>query len=377
MRSARAEPNVGRVIRIPPRSDLALAAAIGAVSMQSAFAGSELKSPAWAAILLTQLTALPVAFRRVRPVAAFAVALAAAVAGFLAFDGFLVLGPLVALYAVARHADRASSLGAAAAGVTASLLPAAATGQDNPLFATVATVSFGAVWALGRRAGAREAEVEAARASAARAAQEERARIARELHDVISHNVSVMVVQAAAGRDVFSASPERAREALGAIERAGREALGELRRLLSLVDPPDAEAAGAVPAPQPSLERLDALVDGMRAAGLDVRVDLDGELGVLPPGIDLSAYRIVQEALTNVLKHSSASATGVQLRRTGTHLELDIVDDGEGSEAAVAGGRGLIGMRERVQLLGGELAVGPRPEGGFAVRASIPIGGRG
>ena len=242
--------------RTPRRLDLALAIGVSVVSMQSAFDGGALKSPAWAVIGLILLTALPLALRRVRPVAVFAVTLAAAVGSVLVFDSFQVLGALIALYTVARYCDRTTSLGAVGAGVVASVIPAVAKGSENPLFAAVVGVGFVVVWAVGRRAGSREAELRAAHAAVAHAAELERARIARELHDVISHNVSVMVVQAAAGRDVFDSHPERAREALGAIELAGREALGELRRLLSVVREPDGDVPGELRAPQPGLDRL-------------------------------------------------------------------------------------------------------------------------
>jgi signal transduction histidine kinase len=205
----------------------------------------------------------------------------------------------------------------------------------------------------------------------------ERARIARELHDVSSHYVRVMVVQAAAGRDLFDSHPERAREALGAIELAGREALGELRRLLSVVREPDGDEPGELRAPQPGLDRLAALADQVRGAGLDVRLDLDYPERSLPPGIDLSAFRVVQEALTNALKHADASAAEVEIRQAGGRLELCVTDDGSGRERDVNGaaGSGLAGMHERVMLLGGRFTAGPRPEGGFAVRASIPLDG--
>jgi len=241
----------------------------------------------------------------------------------------------------------------------------------------VVGVGFVVVWAAGRRAGSREAELRAAHAAAAHAAELERARIARELHDVISHNVSVMVVQAAAGRDVFDSHPERAREALGAIELAGREALGELRRLLSVVREPDRDAGGELRAPQPGLDRLPALADQVRGAGLEVRLDVDYPEHSLPPGIELSAFRVVQEALTNVLKHADASAAEVEIRQAAGRLELCVVDDGSSRahDGDSGAGRGVAGMRERVQVLGGRFSAGPRPEGGFAIRASIPLDG--
>jgi len=162
---------------------------------------------------------------------------------------------------------------------------------------------------------------------------------------------------------------------LGAIELAGREALGELRRLLNVVREPDGEGRGELRAPQPGLERLGALADQVRGAGIDVRLDVDYLQRSLPPGIDLSAFRVVQEALTNVMKHAHASAAEVQIRQAGSRLELSVIDDGNGGEVNGAAGNGLAGMRERVQLLGGRFTAGPRPEGGFAIRASIPLDG--
>jgi signal transduction histidine kinase len=210
-----------------------------------------------------------------------------------------------------------------------------------------------------------------------RAAGEEQARIARELHDVIAHSVSVIVVQAAAANDVFDHRPDQARGALGSIEAAGRETLRELRQLL-----------GAVTAPAPGLDRLPELAEPLRAAGLEVTVAAD-DLEV-PERVGASAYRIVQEALTNTLRHAGASRASVTVRRVGGALELDVRDDGHGDDghgdadqdtagARTAGagvptaGRGLVGMRERVVALGGTLEAGPLPEGGFGVRARLPV----
>jgi signal transduction histidine kinase len=198
-----------------------------------------------------------------------------------------------------------------------------------------------------------------------RAAAEEQARIARELHDVLAHNVSVMVVQAAAADDVFESQPDRAREALRAIERTGRAALTELRRLLGAVRTTEL-------APQPGLAGLDVLVEGVRAAGLSVTLQVEGELDDLPAGLDLSAYRIVQEALTNTMKHAGASVAEVRVRRTPDGVELEVVDDGAGP-VGNGHGRGLIGMRERASLVGGEVEAGPQPGGGFRVKATLPL----
>jgi signal transduction histidine kinase len=175
---------------------------------------------------------------------------------------------------------------------------------------------------------------------------------------------------------VFETHPERSREALGSIETAGREALAELRRLLSVVDAPLEEAAGL--APPPGLTRLPELVERVRATGLDVSVTVTGDRRALPAGIDFSAYRIVQEALTNTLKHGRASSARVDLRFGEHVLEVEIVDDGTASgecNGATGRGHGLIGMRERAAVFGGELQAGPHQGGGFTVRASIPLEG--
>jgi signal transduction histidine kinase len=202
---------------------------------------------------------------------------------------------------------------------------------------------------------------------AQRAVAEERARIARELHDMVTHNVSVMVVQAAAGNEVFDAHPEQARAALRAVEETGRRALGELRRLLDVVADDGAEYD-----PQPGLRRLDDLVDSVRATGLGVELTVEGTPRELSPALELSAFRIVQEALTNTLKHARASRASVRVRYAPDALELEVADDGVGA-VSTEGGRGLVGMRERAALFGGEVAAGARPGGGFAVRARMPL----
>jgi signal transduction histidine kinase len=219
-----------------------------------------------------------------------------------------------------------------------------------------------ALWALAEAVRSRrQAILEASR----RAVGDEQARIARELHDVIAHSVSVIVVQAAAADDVFEARPDQARTALRSIEAAGREALGELRQLL-----------GAVSAPRPGLGRLAELTAPLQEAGLEVAVHREGTDGMeLPAGLDLSAYRIVQEALTNTLRHAGATRASVTIRTVGGSLELDVSDDGTAAVPVPAAGpgRGLAGMRERAAMLGGTLDAGPLPDGGFRVRALLPL----
>jgi signal transduction histidine kinase len=178
--------------------------------------------------------------------------------------------------------------------------------------------------------------------------------------------VSVMTIQAAAAGDAFDSRPEQVREALRAIESTGREALAELRRLLAGVQPDGF-------APAPGLAGLGALADRVRTAGLAVELSIDRGPEPLPPSVDLSAYRIVQEALTNTLKHAHATTARVEVREAGGTLEIDVVDDGQGA-AALTPGHGIIGMRERAAQFGGHLSAGPAPGGGFAVRARIPVG---
>jgi signal transduction histidine kinase len=205
--------------------------------------------------------------------------------------------------------------------------------------------------------------------AAREAVVEERSRIARELHDAIAHNVSVMVVQAGAERRVLDGTSGSTREVLETIERIGRGALTEMRRLVGMLR---SDAADPL-APQPGLEDLPTLVAQVREAGLPVELQVDGERQELPVGIELSAYRIVQEALTNALKHAGEARASVHVRYGPDSLELEIVDDGAGAQAPVAsGGHGLAGMRERVALYGGSLDAGRRPSGGFAVRVLLP-----
>jgi signal transduction histidine kinase len=218
---------------------------------------------------------------------------------------------------------------------------------------------------------ARAGQLEREREEKARmAVTEERARIARELHDVVAHSVSVMVVQAQAGPRLL-AEPEQARGSFHSIEAAGREALVELRRLLEILRTPDEELAVG---PQPGLGSLPSLIAHVRQAGLAVELRVEGEQVLLPPGVDLSAYRIVQEALTNTLKHAGRARAEVVLRYGGRVLELEVVDNGVGAPVSVNGsGNGLIGMRERAALYGGVLEAGTRDQGGYAVRARLPL----
>lgn len=204
-------------------------------------------------------------------------------------------------------------------------------------------------------------------AKALRAVSEERARIARELHDVIAHGVSVMVVQAGAAAEVLSRDPEGARGALVAIQDTGRQAIADLRRMLGLVREGDPLALE----PRPGLEQLDPLLDQLRTAGMAVEIEVQGTHRELPAGVDVSAYRIVQEALTNVLKHAGPAQARVRIAYGPDAVDLEVVDDGRGPQNGQ--GHGLVGMRERVALYGGTFEAGPAGPRGFRVRARLPV----
>jgi len=223
-----------------------------------------------------------------------------------------------------------------------------------------------------RRRVLRERVLEVERdTKAAEAVAEERTRIARELHDVVAHAISVVVLQARGGRKLLASEPAAAKEAFDVIEGVSEQALIEMRRLLGLLRQGDGEL---VLAPQPSLTRIDELVAGLRASGLPVEVTVEGDPAPLPPGVDVSAYRIVQEALTNALKHAGPAHAHVFLRYGADELELEILDDGSGAGHGGGSGQGLVGIRERVAVIGGELDSGRRPQGGYAVRARLPLG---
>ncbi len=206
--------------------------------------------------------------------------------------------------------------------------------------------------------------------AAVRAVAEERQRIARELHDVIAHSVSVMTVQAGAVRRLLLPDQERERQALEVVESTGREALTEMRRLVGLL-----REQGTMPefAPQPSLKTLDILIGTVREAGLEVDLDVQGKERELPPGVDLSAYRLVQEALTNTLKYAGPAQAWVTLRWRDDELELEVANNGSSEASTNGSGHGLAGMRERVALCGGTLEAGPRDGGGFVVRCHLPL----
>jgi signal transduction histidine kinase len=328
-----------------------------------------------AALLMT----LPLAFRRSAPFAVALVVMAALVAESLSVGSAptpdtQLVGWLLAIYTVAAHCDRVRAWIAGAISLAAGLVWI---GFDDFFFPVVV---FGGAWAAGRLVRQRELYAKAVEegaealaregaANARAAAAEERTRIARELHDLLSHSVSVMVVQAAAERSALGSERAAPAEALDAIERTGRQALAEMRRLFALLrtDAPPERT------PQPSLEGLDALIAQVRDAGLPVELRIEGEQNGIPADVALCVYRIIQEALTNVLKHAGATRAAVSVLYGAESLALEISDDGRGCDRPQNGGHGLVGMRERVAMYGGTFEAAGATGSGFAVRAEIPL----
>ncbi|HEY5872962.1 MAG TPA: sensor histidine kinase [Gaiellaceae bacterium] len=244
-------------------------------------------------------------------------------------------------------------------------------------------VEFGIAWAAGFALRMRGEQAEAAEERAAQAEREreagarvavaeERARIARELHDIVAHSVSIMVLQVGAIRHKLPEMLAEDRDALKGVERTGRGALAEMRRLLGAMR---RDGDGVELAPHPGVDRLDSLLEDVGRAGLPVRLHVDGEPFPLPRAIDLSAYRIVQEGLTNAIKHAHASRVDVTFQYASDELHIEVRDDGDGVSASDGLGHGLVGIRERVKIYGGEMTVGAAPEGGFVLGARLPLEG--
>jgi signal transduction histidine kinase len=301
----------------------------------------------------------------------------------------------VGSYALAAHDSLRRAVAGLAVAATGMTVYTLASGQDVGWVLTIRGVFGGhghsSTWLLAlvivvfwlagvfvrarRQATALAGHNAALKAQAEQAAAAERARIARELHDIVAHHLSVMVLQAAGAR----ASGRPADRTLEKIEHSGRQALTEMRRLLGMLREPDEEPQLT---PQPGLGELPALADSVRAAGLPVHLVVDGDAAGLPAAVGVSAYRIVQEALTNVLKHAGAARAEVTIGYRDDAVTIEVTDDGVAlgedpdlvvTEAPQAGGQGLAGMRERVALFGGDLRVGPKPGGGFTVRARLPV----
>lgn len=318
--------------------------------------------------------ALSLAWRRRAPLLVLAIAIgAAAVANVDAvLDAAIAsaLALVVAAYSAGAHTHGLRSwMGALGVAVAIAVVAARQFSLADVLFITMIV---GGAWLAGvaiRHRRVREAQLEHEKIAAEAAIVEERARIARELHDVVAHAISVIVLQARGGRRLLDDEPEETRQALDAIERTASQALIEMRRLLELLRTDDQQF---VLSPQPTLARLPDLVGRVRDAGLPVELSVEGVPRELPAGVDLSAYRIVQEALTNALKHAGPATARVTIHYGERDLDLEIADDGTGGSNGGGGGVGIAGIRERVAVLGGDVEAGRRPHGGYAVRARLP-----
>jgi len=369
-------------------ADLLLAAGLTALSVVSAHGdssrGAHVPAPAYS-LMLGFLPAI--ALRRRWPGSTFTL-MALMQAGLVVLrtqPSADVVAWLVAPYSAAAYASRRVRLAiAAGAGVALVLLglPVGHGWAQRGNAVQLIVIGAGA-WIAGtvvrsRRAAAEDVRQLADRLErereehARRVAAQERLRIARELHDIVAHKLSIVVVQAQAAQRV--ADRARATRVMATVEETGRSALEEMRRLLGVLrassDEPELSSEG----PQPGLSALDSLLEQVRAAGLPVALTLSGEQVPLPDALDLSAYRIVQEALTNALKHAGPAHASVRLRFAADLVEITVADDGQGGPALVPGsGHGLTGMRERAALLGGALEAGPQPGGGFLVRVTLPI----
>jgi signal transduction histidine kinase len=355
------------------------------------------------------LTTAPLAFRRTYPIIAFCVIMAGVFPGAHTTSITFAAVIMAAYSAVAYSRYRQAALFAVLA---AAMVVTAAYPDTTPpvperftaLLILVPTVAVGVAIRVWRRRAGESAErlrvAEAGHeAQTRRAVALERARIASEMHDVVTHNVSVMVIQAGAARRVLDSSPGDAREALLAVEASGRTAMTELRHLLGLLassgagheDAAEASAPDMTLAPQPGVARIPALVARLRAAGMPVELSVEIPGGTppdLPPGVDLAAFRVVQEGLTNVMKHAGQARTAVRLDHGPREVRITVADDGrpaaggpragpgeraEPGPGPGSGGRGLIGLRERIAVYGGELDAGPRPNGGWRLAARIPL----
>ena len=378
---------VGRLM--PPVSDALLALAfvvVGQIDVWSPwgdeFPRGGFAGPSELNAALVLLYTAPVAWRRRAPTAALALMVTAAlvqlvfVSPTVLFFGGL-LPTVVMAYSVALHARPGRDLIGLAIGLAGLAVAAAATARvsDSSDWA-FDLLLLSVAWGMGRLVRARQREVaqaererdERGRAAAA----EERARIARELHDLVAHGVSVMGIQAAAAQVLIDDDPQAARAAMFAVERISRDALAEMHHLVGVLRDDVAEATSLTP--QPGLGDLTALLADVRSAGLPVELTVEGNRRSLAAGVELSAYRIVQEALTNSLKHAGPATATVSVRYRDTDLELSIADTGAplAPAATAGGGRGIPGMRERVSLYGGELHAG-RSNGGYLVHARLPL----
>lgn len=358
------------------REDVLLAGILGLAGLVEVALGVVPGHALVASLSLLVMTAA-LMLRRLRPRVGLVLVLLALVAqSFLGVpvNAQLMTNPfiVVAAYSVGAHLDRRASAIGLAIGATLVSVAIATTGSSDYGFGLLLVTAPWIAGVLVRARSAAEAEAVAGAQSRARqAADDERERIARELHDIVSHGLSAMVVQAAAAAELIDRSPEAARKAMHEVQATGAEAMIEMRHMLGLMRGGD--AAGR--RPQPALEDVQELIAAERAAGHSVSLTVQGAPRELPRGLALSVFRIVQESLTNVRKHASGSHCEVSITYTPVALEVEIVDDGPGgAQRPQTPGFGIIGMCERARLYGGDLEAGPRsPEGGWVVRGRFPM----
>jgi signal transduction histidine kinase len=327
---------------------------------------------------------VPFVWRRRWPLAVLVAVAAVLTVSTFAWDTaekavFPTIAVVLAVYSAAVHCDLRAALFGLAIVMAPVFAHQVGVQHDFADFVFIAVMT-GSVWVAGRAVrahgaraveaagGARAAESEADERTSA-AIAEERLRIARELHDVVAHSVSVMTVQAAAERRVLH-DDAAAKEVLVSIEETGRQAMTEMRRLLGMLRAGHEQLPLS---PQPGVEYAEALIEQVEAAGLPVEWRVEGEARPLPSGVDLAAYRIIQESLTNALKHAGPATATVTIRYAASRLEVEIADTGRGANGSRGTGHGLIGMRERVSLYGGEFHCGDGDRGGYVVRAGLPL----
>jgi signal transduction histidine kinase len=375
---------VGIVQSHPFASDAVLAGVLAVLAVGDIYtSGDYLTGSRWIYVPAALLMTVPLAWRRIAPLPVIAVVMGALIAQSLALGtapspDFELVAWLIAVYSVAAHSERRTALIGGGIGLVGGLTWI---GLDDFL---LPVVTFGGAWLAGRLVRQRQRYAAALEdrarvlererdANARVAAAEERVRIARELHDIVGHSVSVMVVQAGVQRQLLDDDQATTREVLRSIEQTGKEALVEMRRLVGVLREQDESVELEPPA---SVEHLDGLVRRMGESGLPVRLRVEGARVALPAGVDLTAYRIVQEALTNTLKHAGAASAEVLLRYSEDAVQVEVVDDGQLPWRENGTGHGLEGMRERVSLYGGEVQTGRLDGGGFLVRARLPLEGR-
>lgn len=362
--------------------DVALAAALGLFAQFEVWLTDGYRGPSAGNAAFVLVMALALAWRRRAPLHVLGAVMTGVVAQSIAFGGSetgsLLLIAIVAVYSAAAHSTRPV--------VAAAVAWAGAIGHDlfDPEIdalgeAVYSSLAFGLVFLFGLAMRVRQSRTEAVEARARalerererarEVAAEERRRIAHELHDIVAHSLGVMVLQAGAAEQVLETSPGRAREALRSIRETGQDAVDEMARLLGLIrdeQQPSLE-------PQPSLSDVEGLVSKARETGLAVEVSIEGDRRPLPPALELSAFRIVQEGLTNVLKHADAGRARVVVCYRDRQLEVEVADDGIGSGDGRGGGYGLAGLRERVAVFGGRLEAGRQGDGGWTLRAILPV----